>query len=127
MEIIKSCRAPVVDSATTNYETTMAHYKFYKKGGRGGGGHLYWLKNSKRGIKPRFTTAFLWSMIRFCYNHYPKGLFQILTTHTMMSSGTKKPARTVTRATMGVFLSWVGSSPPVWCPHHLPLLQTLGM
>jgi hypothetical protein len=35
-EIIKSCRAPVVDPATTDYETTMAHYKFYKRGGVGG-------------------------------------------------------------------------------------------
>jgi hypothetical protein len=35
-EIEKSCSVPVVDSATTDYKTTMAPYKFYKKWSKGG-------------------------------------------------------------------------------------------
>jgi hypothetical protein len=78
-------------------------------------------------MKPRITTALLSSLLGFCYNHYPKGLFQIHTTHTMMSSGTKSPARTMTKATMAGFLSCVGNCSPLYYLQHLPLLQTLGM
>jgi len=62
-EIEKGCSAPVVDSATTDYEITMGHYKFYKKGGVGG--HLYSLQPSKRAMKARITTALLQLMLGF--------------------------------------------------------------